>query len=123
MDDEQPLRGRRGLIALVAMGLVSALLALALGLGATAIRRDWLVGPSFSLHLGSYYVLAETTGRPECLPLPLQQCFITFPIPHTPTSRFYVIWAGTVTRMPGVAPDGVVTISSGRRVLQLEILR
>lgn len=123
MDDQRPRRGRRGPIALVVLGLASALLVLALGLGATAIRRDWLVGPSFTIRFGSYFVLAETTGRPECLPLPLQQCFITLPIPNTPTSRFYVIWAGSVQHLPGVAADGVVTVSSGRRILQLEILR
>ena len=108
-------------LALLAGTIV--LVVLVLWLGMTALRRDWLTGPEFTLQLGSYRVIALTTSRPECLPLPLQQCYFTFPIPHTPNSLFYVVWVGRVSYMWPPAPDGVVTISQGRRLLQLPIVR
>jgi hypothetical protein len=114
---------RQAPIALLLATAVGLALAFTIVLGTTAIQRDWLAGPEFALRLGQYRVLAQTTGRPECLPLPLQQCLITFPIPNTPVSRYYVIWVGQVSQMLSPTPSGVVTISKGRRILMLPILR
>lgn len=123
MSLEQSHQQRRGMLAPALLTSAVVLLVLALWLGMTAIRHDWLGGPEFTLQLGPYRVIALTTGRPECLPLPLQQCFFTFPIPHNPNSLYYVVWVGRVSYMMPPAPDGVVTISSGRRLLQLPIVR
>ena len=119
---EQNLQRRRGVLAPALLAGAIVLVVLGLWLGMTAVRHDWVAGPEFTLKLGPYRVIALTTGRPECLPLPLQQCFITFPIPHTPNSLFYVVWVGRVSYVMPPAPDGVVTISNGRRVIQLPIV-
>src|SRR5689334_15982854 len=105
---------RRGLTTLALFAGAIVLVVLVLWAGMTAIRHDWLGGPEFTLQLGPYRVIALTTGRPECLPLSLQQCFFTFPIPHTPNSLYYVVWVGQVSYLWPPAPDGVVTISNGR---------
>jgi hypothetical protein len=113
---------RRDPVAALVVLAAGALVALALWLGTLAIEREWIAGPNLQLRFGTYYILAQTTNRPECLPLPLQQCFFTLPIPNTPYSRYYVVWAGEIRHLTP-APDGLVTVSKGRRIIQLLITR
>lgn len=87
-----------------------------------AIQRQWVRGPELNLRVGTYQLIAHTTTRPECITLPLQECFITFPIPFTAPRLRYTVWFGQITRISAPnAATAVVTTSQGRVLVDLPI--
>jgi hypothetical protein len=112
-------RGSRWLTLLVSV--LAALLILGgvtLWGSAQAIQRGWISGPTFTLKFGTYHILAQTTNRPECVPMPLQECLVTFPIPDQ-IQTTYTIWMGHMTSERTPVAGGAYTVSRGRLVVAL----
>ena len=108
----------------VLVSLLGALLvvgALTLWGGLQAVERGWVSGPSFTLNLGTFHVMARTTDRPQCIFLPLQECMISFPMANS-RPLTYAIWAGHITSVPASGYSTAYTVSSGR-MLFLTVLR
>jgi hypothetical protein len=112
-------RKRRWLLLLINV-LVAFLVVVVLALwgGTQAIKQGLVSGPTFTLKFGTYHIIAQTTNRPECVPLPLQECLVTFPMPNKvlPT---YTIWAGHMMSERTLIAEGAYTVSRGRLVFAL----
>jgi hypothetical protein len=118
--DQRP----RGLRALGAMLLVVVgALALIAWLGVSALMGGQINGPNVRLQFGDYHLIAETTTRPNCLPLTQYECFVTIQRPPMGTPPYYTIWAGRIVRVPASGQLTAYTISSGRQLLKLPIVR
>jgi hypothetical protein len=120
--EEEQRRSPRWVAVLVS--LLGALLivgALSLWGGLQAIERGWVSGPSFTLKLGTFHVMARTTDRPQCMFLPLQECMISFPMANS-RPLTYAIWAGHITAVPPSGYSAAYTVSNGR-MLFLTVLR
>jgi hypothetical protein len=114
-------RGPGAIVALLVVLLGAA--GLALWLAVVAVGRGWADGPEVSLRLGDYYLIARTTTRPECLPLTQHECFVSFPTPPAAVPPYFTVWAGRIVRLPGAGPGSAVTVSSGRQLLRLPVVR
>lgn len=121
MDHAQRLRSSLAVAGMLVAAL--ALAALALGLGALAVGRGWAGGPAFTVRLGDYHLIARTTTRPECLPLTQHECFVNFPNPPSSTPASYAIWAGRITQLEAAGNQPRVTISKGRHLVTIRVLR
>lgn len=109
---------------IVLLSLLGALLivgALALWGGLQAIERGWVSGPTITLKVGTFHMIAKTTDRPQCIFLPLQECMISFPMANS-RPLTYAIWAGHITSVPASGYSTAYTVSSGR-MLFLTVLR
>ena len=114
------VHARRRPISVVAAVLAAALL---LGLLATlplAIERGLVAGPTLSLRVGDYTLVARTTEHPDCLPLP-EQCFIPLPTFRIPQPRFYSVWAGTVTYTVRRGRQSSFATIRGRELIRFEV--
>ncbi|NJM08696.1 hypothetical protein HC891_24675 [Candidatus Gracilibacteria bacterium] len=94
---------------------------LATGAGLYAIARGTLNGPAVQLNLGSYQLIARTTERPECLPLTVYECFVSFPTASVSAPRYYAVWLGQVGFVPAPGTEARVTVSKGWHLLQLQL--
>lgn len=102
--------------------LVACLAIVALsGVCAWAAAGSAGAGPEIALRVGDYHLIARTTRRPECLPLPQQQCFISFPNPSYDTPIVYGVWAGRITQVPSAGAGGTFTVSKGWHLLRLRV--
>lgn len=111
---------RRPAPPLIAAALAAALVA---ALGAAlfdGVRRGAVVGPSLTLQLGSYALVARTTEHPACLPLP-QQCFIPRPTFRIPQPRYYAVWAGQITYPVTKGRQSPLATVRGRQLLRLPL--
>lgn len=109
--------------AAVVLLAVVVVVVLAVGLGVVTVRRGWVDGPAFAMRLGDYHLIARTTTRPECLPLTQHECFVSFPNPPSNAPAVYAIWAGHITQLPAVGAVPRVTVSRGRRLLSISVMR
>lgn len=116
--------GRRRAVAVTASVVAACVVALlAAWLVPLAVGRGWVAGPAFQVRLGEYHLIARTTTRPECLPLTVHECFVSFPNPPSSTPPFYTVWAGRITALPATGFSPLVTVSTGRQLLKIAVRR
>jgi hypothetical protein len=87
----------------------------------TAIERGLVAGPDLRLALGPYHLIARATDRPECLPLTIHECFVSFPTASVSAPRYYAVWFGHVSTLPAAGTEARVTVSKGWHLLQLRL--
>jgi hypothetical protein len=117
----QTLR-RRWLTLITALsGAVLLLSVLGVLASIAAIERGLVRGPDVNLTIGSYRLIARATDRPECLPLTVHECFVSFPTASVSAPRYYAIWLGQVRFIPTSSSEGRVTVSRGWHLLQLRL--
>jgi hypothetical protein len=100
--------------------LSTLVLLILLALLLVALQRGAVTGPSLTLQLGSYALVARTTEHPDCLPLP-QQCFIPRPTFQLPQPRYYAVWVGRIQPPQAGRTNSVFARVSGRLVLRLAV--
>jgi hypothetical protein len=111
-------RTRQGWVGLAVLAVLAALALLTLLL--LALQRGAVTGPSLTLQLGSYALVARTTEHPDCLPLP-QQCFIPRPTFRVPQPRYYAVWVGRIQPPHAGRTNGSFALVSGRLMLRLAV--
>ena len=107
---------RRPLLLLAAFVVAAALAATLLG----AVGRGAMAGPSITVRLGDYALVARTTEHPDCLPLP-QQCFIPRPTFKVPQPRYYAVWVGRISYPVRQGRPSTAATVRGRHILRLSL--